>query len=169
MTLKVVTEELWIVLFIAEMLSGYELVKTWRTNEESKLMVLGLENPGHSTMHFHLHFCMHRHLFCEKYRFSWKALRCTCVSGWGNGRQEWVSAETRSGKEVCVCFQDPPRNAEGARLRWGGNLGWRVTVGGRQIGVRAWGHLCPPRNSLVLEPAAEKNTALTGTCRFPFH
>lgn len=48
-------------------------------------------------------------------------------------RQQRVSAETRSGKEVCVCFQDPPRNAEGARLR----VGWQFRVGGRRIGVRA--------------------------------
>lgn len=48
-------------------------------------------------------------------------------------RQLQVSAETRSGKEICVCFQDPPRNAEGARLR----VGWQFGVGGGRIGVRA--------------------------------
>ena len=142
-------------------------------------MVLGLENPDHFVVHFHLPSCMHRHLFCEKYRFSQKAPRCTCVLRWGNGRWEQVSAETRSGKEVCVCFQDPPRNAEGARsrARWqfgargvGGGVGWSWGWGGGgRIGVRAWGYLRLPRNSTVLQPGLEKNVALTGACGFAFH
>lgn len=41
-------------------------------------------------------------------------------------RQPQVTAEMRCGKEICVHFQDPPRNAEGEGLEWDGNLGWKI-------------------------------------------
>lgn len=91
--------------------------------------MLDLENPEHSIVLFHLLFCRHRHLFCEKYRFFPKKPRGAPVH-WGEVmvgvRQPQVTAEMRCGKEICVHFQDPPRNAEGEGLEWDGNLGWKI-------------------------------------------
>lgn len=92
-------------------------------------MVLGLENPDNSIVLFHLPFCRHRHLFCEKYRgfFPKKAPRCTCVLGWGHGWGETTAGyswDKEWQRSMCV-FSGPTQKCWGGKVKsgmaiWGG-------------------------------------------------
>lgn len=161
--LKPVTEELWIVLFIEKMLSGYQQVKLLRAEndvESGKLRSL------HYT--FPLTLLQAQTPACEKNSFFPKSPEvhlCVEVRSWlGWHSCRFLLRQGVAKKYVCV-FRTHPEVLRGQGKGWDGNLD-------REVGELVWDPEAIsllPGISQCWKLQLERDSALTGTFRFLLH